>query len=74
MKAVLVKHEALFADHLDLATEPEEDCLRIPLYPGDEPEIKTQQLYKLGPEERKLVDQCLTNNDNRVDLLPQREY
>jgi len=57
LEAVLVKHEALFADHLGLAIEPEEDWLRIPLYPGGEREIKTQQPYRLGCDERKLVDQ-----------------
>ena len=57
LEAVLAKHEALFADHLGLAIEPEEDWLRIPLYPGGEHEIKTQQPYRLSREERKLVDQ-----------------
>src|SRR5271170_6990391 len=57
LETVLAKHEALFADHLGLAIEPEEDWLKIPLYPGGEREIKTQQPYRLGREERKLVDQ-----------------
>jgi len=57
LEAVLAKHKALFADHLGLAIEPEEDWFRIPLYPGGEHEIKTQQPYRLGREERKLVDQ-----------------
>ena len=69
LEAVLAKHEALFADHLGLAIEPEEDWLKIPLYPGGEREIKTQQPYRLGREERKLVDQVFDEQRQQGRLV-----
>jgi len=69
LEAVLAKREALFADHLGLAIEPEEDWLRIPLYSGGEREIKTQQPYRLGREERKLVDQVFDEQRQQGQLV-----
>ena len=69
LEEVLAKHEALFADHLGLAIEPEEDWLRIPLYPGGEREIKTQQPYRLGREERKIVDQVFDEQRQQGRLV-----
>jgi hypothetical protein len=51
LRAVLAKHEDLFADKLGMAKEPEEDWLRIPLYPGAEREITSQRPYCLSPKE-----------------------
>jgi len=69
LEAVLTKYDALFADHLGLAIEPEEDWLRIPLYPGGEHEIKTQQPYRLGREEHKLVDQVFDERPEQGRLV-----
>ena len=56
-RRLLRKHEPLFSEKLGLAKEPEEDHLRVPLYPGAEEKIKPMQPYRLSPEERKVVDE-----------------
>jgi len=56
-RQLLRKHEPLFSEKLGLAKEPEEDHLRVPLYPGAEEKIRPMQPYRLSPQERKVVDE-----------------
>ena len=57
LRDLLNEFDDLFADKLGLVIEPEEDWMRIPLPEGTEFKIRPAKPYRLGPEERKMVDE-----------------
>jgi hypothetical protein len=57
LQTLLAEFDDLFADRLGLAIEPEQDWMRIPLPEGAEFNIRSAKPYRLGPKERKVVDE-----------------
>ena len=69
LRKVLEQHENLFSDELGLAKEPEEDWMRITLYPGAEREIKPERPYRLGPKEKEVVNQVFDKQREKGRLI-----
>src|SRR5437667_10214798 len=69
LRKSLKKHYQHFSDKLGLANEPEKDWLHIPLLPGTEKELKPQRQYRLGPKEKKCVDEVFDKQRRQGRLV-----
>jgi hypothetical protein len=66
---VLAASESVLSEKLGLAKEPEEDGIRTLLSPGAEDKLRPAKLHRLGPKERKTVDQVLDEQRRQGHLV-----